>query len=162
MGRCGDVNDELGSRIVAARLIDEIMRLCFLMEREYWPYYKWFGTAFSKLKCAHKLIPIFNSILESEDWKEREKHLSAAYLYIAEMHNELKITGYLEPRISNFHNRPYLVPHSERFYNAIYLQISSPVVKQWPKHLGSVSQYGNSTDLLDRIGRCKELHILYK
>jgi hypothetical protein len=52
MARCGDVGDELGSRLVAARLIEELMRLCFLMEKQYWPYAKWFGTAFSKLACA--------------------------------------------------------------------------------------------------------------
>jgi hypothetical protein len=46
MARCGDVGDELGSRLVAARLIEE------LMQKQYWPYAKWFGTAFSKLACA--------------------------------------------------------------------------------------------------------------
>ncbi len=49
MGRCGEVGDELGSRLVAGRLVREVMRLAFLMERQYAPYAKWFGTAFSRL-----------------------------------------------------------------------------------------------------------------
>jgi len=38
MGRCGQVGDELGSRLVAARLVRDLMKLCFLMERQYAPY----------------------------------------------------------------------------------------------------------------------------
>ena len=45
MGRAGFVGDELGSVIIASRLVRDIMRLCFLMERQYAPYPKWFGTA---------------------------------------------------------------------------------------------------------------------
>ena len=49
MGRAGDVGDELGSRLLAARLIHTVMDLCFLMERAYAPYSKWYGTAFAQL-----------------------------------------------------------------------------------------------------------------
>lgn len=47
MGRAGTVGDELGSALIGARLVRDIMRLAFLMERTYAPYAKWFGTAFS-------------------------------------------------------------------------------------------------------------------
>ena len=52
VSRCGDVGDELGSMIIAARQVKNLMRLCFLMERKYAPYTKWFGTAFSRLAGA--------------------------------------------------------------------------------------------------------------
>ncbi|MFW9800762.1 MAG: DUF4037 domain-containing protein, partial [Candidatus Thorarchaeota archaeon] len=57
MGRCGQVGDELGSRLIAGRLILDLMKLCFLMERQFAPYVKWLGTAFSRLACASKLTP---------------------------------------------------------------------------------------------------------
>ena len=38
--------------LIAARLVRDVMRLAFLMEREYPPYPKWFGTAFSGLHSA--------------------------------------------------------------------------------------------------------------
>ena len=38
MGRTGDVGDELGSRVIAGRLIRDVMLLCFLIERDYAPY----------------------------------------------------------------------------------------------------------------------------
>jgi len=44
VGRCGDVDDDLGSSVIAARLVRDLMRLCFLMERRYAPYSKSLGT----------------------------------------------------------------------------------------------------------------------
>ncbi len=161
VGRCGDVGDELGSRIVASRQINELMRLCFLIERKYWTYYKWFGTAFSRLKCAEVLRPVFHAVLDSPDWKTREGHMSAAYLHIARMHNDLGVTDYVEPEIAPFHDRPYLVPHSDRFVRALLARVESETARNLPVHLGAVSQFADSTDVLDRQSRLKKLRILY-
>jgi hypothetical protein len=35
VGRCGEIADELGSAVVAARLIRDLMRLCLLIGRHY-------------------------------------------------------------------------------------------------------------------------------
>jgi len=47
VGRCGQVGDDVGSVLVAARLVRDVMKLCFLLEQQYAPYMKWFGTAFA-------------------------------------------------------------------------------------------------------------------
>ncbi len=52
VGRTAEVGDELGSRVVAARLVRDLMRLCFLQERRYAPYGKWLGTSFRGLPTA--------------------------------------------------------------------------------------------------------------
>ena len=52
MGWAGFVGDEIGSALMGSRLVRDIMRLAFLMEREYIPYAKWFGTAFTQLNSA--------------------------------------------------------------------------------------------------------------
>ncbi|MBN1591823.1 MAG: DUF4037 domain-containing protein [Candidatus Coatesbacteria bacterium] len=162
MARCDDVGDELGSRLVASRMINELMRLCFLMERQYAPYYKWFGTAFSRLECASILTPIFQSIFDSRNWREREQHLSTAYIQVAKMHNALSLTPHIEPELSNFHSRPYMVLHSERFVDALHGQIESEEVRLLPKHIGAVWQFADSTDVLDRLNRCRQLRVLYR
>ncbi|MBU1307062.1 MAG: DUF4037 domain-containing protein, partial [Alphaproteobacteria bacterium] len=43
VGRAGMVGDDLGSRIIAARLAHDVMSMGFLLERRYAPYAKWFG-----------------------------------------------------------------------------------------------------------------------
>jgi hypothetical protein len=161
MGRCAEAGDELGSRIVAARMIREVMRLCFLMERQYAPYVKWFGTAFSHLACAPRLMPLFDATFQATTWPERERHLSAAYETIADLHNALGITQRLSPRVSRFFGRPYLVIHGDRFVTAILAAIEDEAVKRLPPHLGSITQWVDSTDVLSYptwIPRLRELY----
>jgi hypothetical protein len=161
MARCGDVGDELGSRVVAARMIDELMKLCFLMERVYWPYSKWFGSAFARLDAATSLIPIFHAILDSRQWREREHHLSAAYICVADMHNALQVTPFIEPRVVPFYSRPYQVPEAARFEAALYARITSPDVRALPRFVGALAQFTHSTDVLDRPLRCQSLREIY-
>lgn len=92
MGRSGQIDDELGSQVIASRLVHDIMALCFLMEKRYAHYSKWFGSGFARLKCADQLTPILQKTISSSGWQAREQHLSAAYHFIAEMHNTLGIT----------------------------------------------------------------------
>jgi hypothetical protein len=162
IGRCGEINDELGSKIIAARLVQAIMKLCFLMEKKYTPYSKWFGMAFSKLKCARKLIPILNQTLTAKNWKDREKYLSRACMIIAKMHNALKITKPLATKVSSFHDRPYLVIHGDIFANELMKKIKNPTVKKFPKNIGSVNQLTNTIDLLDNDVLLERLRFLYK
>jgi hypothetical protein len=161
MARSGDVGDELGSRIITARLVHELMRLCFLIERQYAPYSKWFGTAFARLDYATALSPIFERALSGAEWHEREQHLSAAYLILARMHNALGVTEPVEPQVSSFFDRPYLVPHSSRFVEALHGAIQSEAVKVLPPYAGSIDQFVDSTDVLESPVRCRQLAVIY-
>lgn len=145
--RCGDVGDELGSRIVASRQVVELMRLCFLMEKRYWPYNKWFGSAFSQLNCSAALSPILSAVLDSTTWRERERYLNQAYIYVAEMHNKLGITEPVDTSVSQFYDRPYMVIHAERFAMALMDKVDSPFLKSIKRMVGSVDQFIDSTDI---------------
>jgi len=136
------------------------MRLCFLMERQYPPYYKWFGTAFARLECAAALTPIFRRVLDSQTWKDREEQLAEAYIFVAEMHNRLRITAPLEAKIGLFHSRPYRVLNSGRFADAILAAIQSTQIKRWPL-IGAVWQWADSTDVLDEPARFAATRELY-
>jgi hypothetical protein len=62
-GRCAEVGDELGSRLVTARLVRELVRLALLQERTYAPYGKWLGTAFARSPAAARLGPALSAAL---------------------------------------------------------------------------------------------------
>ncbi len=161
MGRSGQVGDELGSRIIGARLVRDMMKLCFLMEKQYAPYIKWFGTAFSQLKCAKDLEPLFLQALNAEKWQEREKYLVKSYEYLAEMHNKLGITKPLSTKPVYFHNRPFKIIQSEQFVNEILAQIKDEEVKQLPEYLGGIDQYVDSTDVLGYTNRYRRFWSMY-
>jgi hypothetical protein len=161
VGRCGSVGDELGSRLVAARLVAALMRLCFLMEKRYAPYSKWFGTAFSRLDCAGQFMPLFEQVFQAATWPERQQPLCMAYKLAARQHNGLGITPPLPEQVSNFHGRPFQVIHGEIFAEAIAKAIHSPDVRALPAFAGSVNQFLESVDVLDNLELCGRLKGLF-
>jgi hypothetical protein len=151
MGRTGFAGDEIGSALMASRLVRDIMRLCFLMERKYAPYPKWFGTAFRQLECASNLEPHLTRVLSATSWQEREKHLVRAYELIALMHNDLGITEPLPTKPENFFGRPFkVIDATGGFAKAILAVIEDPTVREIAKRkpIGSIDQFSDSTDLL--------------
>ncbi|MGC4044587.1 MAG: DUF4037 domain-containing protein [Armatimonas sp.] len=152
MGRAGYVGDELGSAVIASRLVRDLMNLCFLMERQYTPYPKWFGTAFNELSCAPDLTPHLLGAQQSATWQEREKHLVAAYEYVAVMHNALSITEPLPTKVGLFFDRPFQVIHQiGGFAEALCQRITDPEVQRIASHklIGNIDQWSDSTDILE-------------
>jgi hypothetical protein len=151
MGRAGLVGDELGSALIGSRLVRDVMRLTFLMERQYAPYPKWFGTAFNRLTCATALeTPLFAAQI-SPTWQEREAHLVVAYEVIARLHNRLGITDPMPEEAIFFFGRPFRVMALHGFADAITAQIQDPTVQQIAQRraIGSVDLFSDSTDLLE-------------
>ncbi len=153
MGRCGQVGDELGSRLVAARLVRDLMKLAFLQERQYAPYSKWFGTAFARLNCAGELMPILLEVTAAQTWQARETQLSAAYRYMAEKQNALALTPPLSPAVRPYYNRPFQVINADRFVAALRAAITSEEVLALPEQLGAVDQFLDSTDAFNHLYR---------
>jgi hypothetical protein len=157
VGRCGDVGDELGSQIVAARLAHDAMMLCFLMAKQYAPYIKWLGTAFSRLPQAETLAPVLQRALLAADWRSREAYLCEAWEMLARFHNALGITEPLPEQASPFHDRPYRVIHAERFVGALYSTIRDVEVQRLPRGVGSIDQFADSSDVLSERERFRKL-----
>jgi hypothetical protein len=161
VGRTGDLGDEVGSALIAARLVQQLMCLCFLMERQYAPYSKWFGTAFGKLACGPELTLILKNVLNSQTWQEREKALSVAYEFVAGMHNRLNITAPLSAKVSPFHGRPFQVIHGGDFTEAIREQFRDERVRRISTRAGGIDVFSTSTDLLEATGLRERLKSLY-
>lgn len=160
MGRAGIVGDEVGSALIAARLVRDLMRLYFLMEKQYPPYPKWFGTAFARLKGADVLMPLLHRVLVARTWSERQEFLVPAYEIVAAKHDALQITEALPPEVSHFYERPFLVIHGGRFASALRKKIADPLVKQIAEKwlIGNVDQFSDSTDLLNEARSFRSLY----
>ena len=148
VGRCAQVGDDVGSRLVTGRLVRDVMRLCLLMERVYPPYIKWLGTAFGELACAAQMRPLLENALAADTYAGRESALCAAYEVAAGMHNGLGVTDPLPEGVMPYHGRPVLVISADRFADALRDAISDPAVIALPDHLGAVDQFADSTDAL--------------
>jgi hypothetical protein len=161
VSRCGDTGDELGSRLLATRMVKEVMRLCFLIERKYAPYSKWFGKSFLNLVCAKGLHDHINDVLKKNDWRSREKSLITLYQAVAEIFNARKITENIALKVTSYHDRPYQVLNTGDFSEAIYKMIKDPEMKILHPNLGSVDQLTDTIDLLYDPSLTKKLQGIY-
>ncbi len=161
VGRAAQVGDELGARLIAGRLARELMRIGFLLAREYWPYPKWFGTAFARLPVAAELSPPLLRAVAATDHPAREAALVEAYGVVAAAHNASALTAPVDPAVRPFHDRPFLVLGADRFTDACRAALTDPHLRQCSL-VGSVDQAADSTDVLGAIDTARRLRGLHR
>lgn len=163
MGRAGLVGDELGSALIGSRLVRDVMRLCFLMERQYAPYAKWFGSAFAQLESAAALTDILMEVQTASTWQERDRWLSEAYRVAAGRHNGLGFTEPMPERPMRFFGRPFRVMALHGFADALLRSVRDQEVAQLAERrpIGSIDQFSDNTDLLEATKLRESLRALY-
>lgn len=169
LGRAGAAGDELGSRLVAARLAHYLMRLGFLMERVFPPFTKWFGRGFSELSCAGALSPPLLRLQAATDYAAREEALCDCYRIVVGLHNRLGITEPLSAEAGPFQRlRPYRVIHGELVSRAISRTITDPELRALRGTdgfglIGSIDQVADGViAVLDKPQRFARLRALYR
>jgi hypothetical protein len=154
VGRAGAGGDDLGSRIVAARLARDVMRMAFLIEGRFAPYPKWLGKAFAALPCASVLIPALDRALAAADWGLREAALADAYLTLARLHLERELGGEFAPALGPYFTRPFTVINADDIADAVQAQIADPVLRALPT-IGSLDQITDATPVIEAPGRAR-------
>lgn len=164
MGRAGLVGDEVGSALLGSRLVRDVMNLCFLMEKKYAPYPKWFGSAFHRLDCGPQLYPTLKNALSARTWRTRQKHLIPAYEFLARKHNALGLTAPLPEQTCLFWGRPFQVMAFHGFSGALLAQITDPQVQAIAALplVGSLDQFSDNTDLLGNPSWREKIRELYR
>jgi hypothetical protein len=153
IGRTAELGDELGSRLLAGDMTRQVVRLCFLQERQYAPYAKWTGTAFSRLKAATDVGPALHDVCAAEGFARREQALIHLSALMAGRHNALGVTGALSTTTGSFEVgindavRPYRVLNAGRFAKACLDAITDEALRRMPA-VGAIDQLTNPTDLL--------------
>jgi hypothetical protein len=140
--RAAEVGDDIGSAVVAARLVRDVMRLALLIARRYAPYGKWLGSAFAALGHRDGLDAHLRDAVRGD-----EAALGAAFVAIARRFNAAGLTDPVEPTLRPFHGRPAQVLDAERFVDACLATVADPKLLALPL-VGAVDQWVDSTDVL--------------
>lgn len=150
MPRAGYAGSELGASIIASRLVRDVMNLCFLIERQYAPYAKWFGTGFSKLDCAQVMEPLLLAVQSAASWKERHESLVQAYEHLAELQNrQLPSDSKVQAKATPFHTRPWVVIQGEEIAQVLLRQIKDVEMRRLASRpvIGALHQWSDNTDM---------------
>jgi Domain of unknown function (DUF4037) len=160
VGRAAEVGDDLGSRLIAARLVRDAMRLAFLLERRYAPYSKWCGSAFARLDAAAKLAPALADVLAAATYAAREEALVRVMEELAARHNAIGVTASVDPTVRLFHARPFRVLRSSRFVDACLERVADTRLRSLPL-IGGADLVSDSTDVLESPSVFGRLGLLY-
>lgn len=149
VGRAAEAGDELGSRLITARLAREVMRLCLLLARRYPPYSKWLGTAFAALPEVDEIAAALRDAVDTRDPGRRQAALCTAYEAAGRRQNRLELADPVEATRRPFFDRPYPVIDAARFAAALLNRIGDEALTALPP-TGGIDQYVDSTDVLVR------------
>jgi hypothetical protein len=155
MGRAGDRGDELGSRVIAARLGDIAVHLGFMLSRVWPPYSKWRGLAFGQLAGCEAIAADLERTLDARHWQDRQAGLSQALTGLARLQlgSGLPVP---EQAVVPFWDRPY-VHLDPSLVPGLLETVESPEVRALPVGAGGVEQQTDNIDILTRTGRRRAL-----
>lgn len=151
VGRAADSGDDLGSRVIASRLVGVTMHLAHLLERRWPPYAKWLGTSLSRLPNAGTTVAPLARALDARDWRNREAGLVDALRTLHGLQRSIGMPAVDDP-VERFWDRPYLGIR-EAAMTGLEDSISDPTVRALPRGVGSAEQWSDNVDVLVDPGR---------
>jgi uncharacterized protein DUF4037 len=160
VGRTAEAGDEFGSRLLSARLAEDVVWLAFALSRRWAPYAKWRGTVFHTLPVAARLAPLLDAVAAATGWREREDALAAACQVLLDIQRE---RGHPVPEsgVIPFFDRPYRTV-DQAVPQGLLAGVTDPDVARLPPMVGSVEQWVDSTDVLSSPGRRMALQAAYR
>jgi hypothetical protein len=130
IGRSISLNDYIGLKINANRIVNYLIKILFYLERKYIPYSKWFGSAFKQLNIYNDVSEIIINILEENIPERIEEKICILYEKVIEKHNKNKELPYLTNKTRYFFNRPYKVIFAENIVDELLNSIKDEEIKR--------------------------------
>ena len=160
VGRAGEREDEVGSRVIAARLARDLIHLSFLVERRWPPYPKWAGTALRRVPGGQDVVDQLDRALSSPRWSGRQEGLAAAIELVGERQAAAGLPS-ARPAVTPFFDRPFLTPNGA-IHQGLRDAITEPEVRRLPNGVGSVEQWSDTVDVLSHPDRRLGLRLAYR
>ncbi|KQR07399.1 DUF4037 domain-containing protein [Cellulomonas sp. Leaf334] len=161
--RAGMAGDDLGSRLVTARVCRTAAQLAFLQERRYAPYDKWLGTALARIASTAPLRAALATTLAAPTWSDRQHALGEALVELVRRHNALGLTAPVPETTTAFHGRPFEVIDGAAIAGRLVETVTDPEVRGLVARplVGGIDLLSASTDLAVDTTRTEALRRLY-
>jgi hypothetical protein len=151
VGRTAERDDDVGSRVIAARLVGVAMHLGFLLERRWAPYPKWRGTCFARLSDARDALGPLARALSAAHWRDRESGLVEGLSHLADVQRRRGLPTPAEVFVP-FWDRPSRTV-SDGVMAELEASVTDPAVRALPRGVGSVEQWSDNVDVLVDVTR---------
>ena len=155
VGRTGERGDDLGSRVVAARLTHVAMHLAHLLERRWPPYAKWLGTSLLTLPAASAVAPPLADAVSAATWRDREAGLVEALRVLNGIQGTVGLPTVADP-VEPFWDRPFCGVRDD-VVALLEDSVTDPAVRALPRGVGSAEQWSDNVDVLVHAARRRPL-----
>lgn len=146
--RAASRDDFLGAKIIALRIAERLMRICFLLKGKYAPYSKWFSYAFERLEIPSEIKAELSNVERASEASALESSLVKAQALVAELQNQSGLTAKLIVEEQSYFSRDIKVLFVDKFAEITQDGITDKALLQLPL-IGSLSQIGNLTAIFD-------------
>jgi hypothetical protein len=146
VGRTGMRGDDLGSRVIVARLVAIAIHLAHLLERRWQPYPKWAGASLGELPRAKVVAEPLRHALEASDWPTREESLVTALRTLNGLQRQVGLPAVDDP-VEPFFERAYRGVRDD-VVEQLEASIASHEVRALPRGVGSAEQWSHNVDVL--------------
>ncbi len=151
VGRTAEVGDDLGSRVITARLVEVATHLAHLIDRRWPPYSKWLGTSLTRLPRSHVVAEPLARALTSTHWRTREDGLVEAVRTLNRLQADAGLPTVDDP-VEQFWDRAYRGIRVE-VLETLEKSIDDPAVRALPRGVGSADQWSHNADVLTNPSR---------
>ncbi|WP_216651572.1 DUF4037 domain-containing protein [Actinomadura litoris] len=160
VGRTARRGDETGSRLLGARVAEDLCRLAFALSRAWIPYAKWRGTAFARLDVAPSLEGPLAAAVSAARWEDREAALAQAAELLGALQRERGLPT-PDSVVTPFWDRPFRTI-DEAVWAGLLADVRDPEVAALPPGVGSVEQWADGVDVLTSGDRRAALRAAYR
>jgi hypothetical protein len=146
--------------VLAGRLVRDLVRLSYVVERSYPPYPKWFGRGFADLALAATVGPHLDAALAATAWRDREAALCAAASLVGEATNALGLAEPVDCAPRQFFTRDIRVVDAGGFAVALASAITDPELRAVLDRLdgrpvGGIDHVTDNVGVLEVPARCR-------
>jgi hypothetical protein len=151
VARTAERGDELGSRLIAARLVEIAVHLAHLLERRWPPYPKWAGSSLVELPRARAVAHPLRDAVGAGEWSSRQRSLVAALRALNDLQREVGLPAADDPVEPFFQRRA--VGIRDVVVTLLEQSITDAEVRALPRGVGSAEQWSHNVDILVDSGR---------
>jgi hypothetical protein len=152
MSRAGSRGDELGSRSIAAQIVEIAIHLAFLLHRRWIPYPKWRGTFFQRLKGIENLNQWLEAILEARNWSNRQDATGQMLDELLKIQRATELASRAPRATEPFFDRPFMRIETS-IIPKLMVGVEDSVVLSLPMGLGSIEQQSDNVAVLTDVRR---------
>ena len=149
VGRAIRTNDLYSVKLITNRIINYLMKICFIYAKEYIVYSKWFGRKFNELPIPDNIKKLVMKTLYENNANDIEKNLCELYCQIEDLHNTKDYFPEIKNKITDFYGRPFSVIMASTIVDKILESIEDEELKKKPLQAVALDIKIDSEDFTD-------------